>query len=157
MTSYRQEVICLNQSYKQKSTFQISKGIIQYLNTLALMSLRPLQNLCTVIGKISWLTGVSCPDLGFENCIMNTSKMKATIAELTRDNVLLDPQQQGNIYIVGSILLVSNFMQKKQNMCHAVQKIFLKKSISGPKFDLLIPGGPEQVFLRIGYTSFEMP
>ena len=133
MTSYRQEVICLNQSYKQKSTFQISKGIIQYLNTLVLMSLRPLQNLCTVIGKISWLTGVSCPDLGFENCIMNTSKMKATIAELTRDNVLLDPQQQGNIYIVGSILLVSNFMQKKTKYVSRGSEDIFEKVNFGPK------------------------
>ena len=41
------------------------------------------------------------------------------------------------IYIVGSILLLSNFMQTIRKMCHAVQKIFLKKSILGPKFDLL--------------------
>ena len=97
------------------------------------MSLRPLQNLCTVIGKISWLTGVSCPDLGFENCIMNTSKMKATIAELTRDNVLLDPQQQGNIYIVGSILLVSNFMQKKTKYVSRGSEDIFEKVNFGPK------------------------
>ena len=53
---------------------------------------------------------------------------------------------KGKIYIVGSVLLVSNFMQKIKKMCHAVQKIFLKKSILGPKFDLLTPGGPEQEF-----------
>ena len=95
--------------------------------------------------------------------------------KITRDNVLLDPQQRlfnnfekiqfwakfdlltpmgglgksfpkGNIYLVGSVLLVSNFMQKIFTMCHAVQKIFLKKSILGPKFDLLTPGGPGQEF-----------
>ena len=43
-------------------------------------------------------------------------------------------------------LLVSNFMQKNKKSCHAVQKIFLKKSILGPKFDLLTPGGPGQEF-----------
>ena len=53
---------------------------------------------------------------------------------------------KGNIYIVGSVLLVSNFMQKIKKMCHAVQKIFLKKSILGPKFDILTPGGPGQEF-----------
>ena len=51
-----------------------------------------------------------------------------------------------NIYIVGSVLLVSNFMQKIKKMCHGVQKIFLKKSIFGPKFDLLTSGGPGQEF-----------
>ena len=53
---------------------------------------------------------------------------------------------KGNIYIVGSVLLVSNFMQKIKKMYLAVQKIFLKKSILGPKFDLLTPGGPGQEF-----------
>ena len=53
---------------------------------------------------------------------------------------------KGNIYIVGSVLLVSNFMQKIKKMCHAVQKIFLKNLILGPKFDLLTPGGPGQEF-----------
>ena len=53
---------------------------------------------------------------------------------------------KGNIYIVGSVLLVSKFIQKITKMCHAVQKIFLKKSVLGPKFDLLTPGGPGQEF-----------
>ena len=64
----------------------------------------------------------------------------------TRGNVLLDPQQRGNIYIVGCVLLVPDFVQKIKKMCHAVQKIFLKKSILGPKFDLLTLGGPGQEF-----------
>ena len=53
---------------------------------------------------------------------------------------------EGNIYIVGSVLLVFNFMQKIKKMCHALQKIYLKKSILGPKFDLLTPGGPGKKF-----------
>ena len=74
---------------------------------------------------------------------------------------LMGPGQdflKGNIYTVGSVLLVSNFMQKIKKMCHTVQKIFLKKSILDPKFDILTPGGPgQEFFLRITYTSFEMP
>ena len=56
---------------------------------------------------------------------------------------------KGKIYIVRSALLVSNSMQKIKKMCHAVQKIFLKKSILGPKFDLLTTGGPGQEFSYI--------
>ena len=37
-------------------------------------------------------------------------------------------------------------MQKNKKMCHAVQKIFWKKSILGAKFGLLTPGGPGQEF-----------
>ena len=43
-----------------------------------------------------------------------------------------------------------SIMQKIQKIWRVVQKIFLKKSILGPKFDLLTPAGPGQEF------SFEM-
>ena len=51
-----------------------------------------------------------------------------------------------NIYIVRSVLLVSNFMQKMQKIWCVVQKIFLKKANLGPIFYLLAPDGPEQEF-----------
>ena len=47
-------------------------------------------------------------------------------------------------YTQFSVLLVSNFMQKIKKIWHVVQKIFLKKAILGPKFDLLTPAGPGQ-------------
>ena len=65
---------------------------------------------------------------------------------------------KGNICTVRSVLLVPNFMQKIKKMCHTVQKIFLKKSILGPKFDPFDSWRAwARVFLRITYTSFEMP
>ena len=37
-------------------------------------------------------------------------------------------------------------MQKIKKIWQVVQRIFLKKEILGPKFDLLTPGGPGQEF-----------
>ena len=65
---------------------------------------------------------------------------------------------KGNIYTVGSALLVSNFMQKNQkNVSYGSEDIFEKVN-SGPKIWTFDPWRAwVRVFLRITYTSFEMP
>ena len=47
---------------------------------------KEIQDFRTVIGQISWLAGISRPDLSFENCTLSTSQTKATVNDLIRGN-----------------------------------------------------------------------
>ena len=53
-------------------TFLISRGFVFVLNQGVVSEAKSLdekemQDLRSIIGQISWLTGISCPDLSFEN------------------------------------------------------------------------------------------
>ena len=42
-----------------------------------------------VTGLVSWLAGISRPDLSFENCIVSMMQTKATVNDLNRANKVL--------------------------------------------------------------------
>ena len=47
-------------------------------NKNKLLNKKEMQALRSVIGQISWLAGISLPDLSFEKCVLSTSQTRTT-------------------------------------------------------------------------------
>ena len=61
-----------------------------------------------VTGLVSWLAGISRPDLSFENCIVSMMQTKATVNDLNRANKVLSSAKNHEYEITFSKLNQAN-------------------------------------------------
>ena len=83
------DAIYINQRNYTNSLLPINISQERKKNKDTSLNKKEMHDLRSIIGQINCLSGISRPDLSFENCIMSTSQTKATGHDLIRANKVL--------------------------------------------------------------------